>query len=291
MELFEALVTNVIIWRLPTFSCGEVSWRKWGIYYQGDCVCRDTRLCRHRPGCVNLSFVSSQHGHSIVLVRCITSETKHDPWSIPYHPKALFLDTSYTSTQQLESELLMSVTKSKSWWGWGQRSVCWTNPRPRKTRLGHDKWQHWSCASSSGSGGAGAGVRTRPPRHHRPVCTGPAVSRALVPGLDQDPLLFVTTDNVRRCGDRGDTSELELQRSLESDANMWQTDIMKNLQLIFSVYLLSEVVSMIDKRVINNKNSENNEGINDFMYFLVVSLKTMTTYFPVGIIYRIIKRQ
>ena len=119
----------------------------------------------------------------------------------------------------------------------------------------------------------------------------PAVSRALVPGLDQDPLLFVTTDNVRRCGDRGDTSELELQRSLESDANMWQTDIMKNLQLIFSVYLLSEVVSMIDKRVINNKNSENNEGINDFMYFLVVSLKTMTTYFPVGIIYRIIKRQ
>ena len=137
----------------------------------------------------------------------------------------------------------------------------------------------------------GAGVRTRPPRHHRPVCTGPAVSRALVPGLDQDPLLFVTTDNVRRCGDRGDTSELELQRSLESDANMWQTDIMKNLQLIFSVYLLSEVVSMIDKRVINNKNSENNEGINDFMYFLVVSLKTMTTYFPVGIIYRIIKRQ
>ena len=70
-----------------------------------------------------------------------------------------------------------------------------------------------------------------------------------------------------------------------------ETDVMKNLQLIFSVYLLSEVVSMIDKRVINNKNSENNEGINDFMYFLVVSLKTMTTYFPVGIIYRIIKRQ
>ena len=168
-----ACVTNVIIWRLPTFSCGEVSWRKWGIYYQGDCVCRDSRLCRHRPGCVNLSFVSSQHGHSIVLVRCITSETKHDPWSIPYHPKALFLDTSYTSTQQLDSELLMSVTKSKSWWGWGQRSVCWTNLRPRRTRLGHDKWQHWSCASSSGSGGAGAGVRTRPPRHHRPVCTGP----------------------------------------------------------------------------------------------------------------------
>ena len=29
-----ACVTNVIIWRLTTFSCGEVSWRKWGIYYQ-----------------------------------------------------------------------------------------------------------------------------------------------------------------------------------------------------------------------------------------------------------------
>ena len=31
-----------------------------------------------------------------------------------------------------------------------------------------------------------------------------------MPGLDQDPLLFVTTDNVRRCGDRGDTSEQDL---------------------------------------------------------------------------------
>ena len=66
---------------------------------------------------------------------------------------------------------------------------------------------------------------------------------------------------------------------------------MKSAQIFFSVVLLSEVLSIIDKRVINNKNSENNEGINDFMYFLVVSLKTMTTYFPVGIIYRIIKRQ
>ena len=133
-------------------------------------------------------------------------------------------------------------------------------------------------------------VGTRPPRHHRPVGAGPRSLQAAAARTGHCPLVLVTTDNVGRCGDDGDTSELELLDT-GSDANMWQTGNMKNLQLLFSVYLLSEVVSMIDKRVINNKNSENNEGINDFMYFLVVSLKTMTTYFPVGIIYRIIKRQ
>ena len=131
---------------------------------------------------------------------------------------------------------------------------------------------------------------TRPPRHHRPVGAGPRSLQAAAARTGHCPLVLVTTDNVRSCGGGGDTSELELLDT-GSDANMWQTGNMKNLQLLFSVYLLSEVVSMIDKRVINNKNSENNEGINDFMYFLVVSLKTMTTYFPVGIIYRIIKRQ
>ena len=35
---------------------------------------------------------------------------------------------------------------------------------------------------------------------------------------------------------------------------------MKSAQIFFSVFLLSEVLSIIDKRVINNKNSDNNEG-------------------------------
>ena len=35
---------------------------------------------------------------------------------------------------------------------------------------------------------------------------------------------------------------------------------MKTFQLLFSIILLSEVLSIIDKRVINNKNSDNNEG-------------------------------
>ena len=35
---------------------------------------------------------------------------------------------------------------------------------------------------------------------------------------------------------------------------------MKSAQIFFSVLLLSEVLSIIDKRVINNKNSDNNEG-------------------------------
>ena len=35
---------------------------------------------------------------------------------------------------------------------------------------------------------------------------------------------------------------------------------MKSAQIFFSVVLLSEVLSIIDKRVINNKNSDKNEG-------------------------------
>ena len=35
---------------------------------------------------------------------------------------------------------------------------------------------------------------------------------------------------------------------------------MKSVQILFSVVLLSEVLSIIDKRVINNKNSDKNEG-------------------------------
>ena len=35
---------------------------------------------------------------------------------------------------------------------------------------------------------------------------------------------------------------------------------MKSAQIFFSMVLLSEVLSIIDKRVINNKNSDKNEG-------------------------------
>ena len=67
---------NIFLWRSVMEEMGHL------LPDQGDRVCRDTRLCRHRPGCVNLSFVSSQHGHSIVLVHSITWDTK--TWSMKH---------------------------------------------------------------------------------------------------------------------------------------------------------------------------------------------------------------
>ena len=57
--------------------------------------------------------------------------------------------------------------------------------------------------------------------------------------------------------------------------NVKVVEKMKTFQLLFSIILLSEVLSIIDKRVINNKNSDNNEGKN-CLEFIQTQLVTHT---------------
>lgn len=58
---------------------------------------------------------------------------------------------------------------------------------------------------------------------------------------------------------------------------------MKTFQLLFSIILLSEVLSIIDKRVINNKNSDKNEGKNclEFIQTQLVNHTFRWKYFSV----------
>lgn len=58
---------------------------------------------------------------------------------------------------------------------------------------------------------------------------------------------------------------------------------MKSAQIFFSVVLLSEVISIIDKRVINNKNSDKNEGKNclEFIQTQLVNHTFRWKYFSV----------
>ena len=63
---------------------------------------------------------------------------------------------------------------------------------------------------------------------------------------------------------------------------------MKSVQIFFSVVLLSEVLSIIDKRVINNKNSDKNEGKNTFRVYTDMACKP---HIYLEIFFCIIKRQ